>query len=145
MKKIWLFVLVAVYCFGLAFFVPHKPTHYFKGDAEVFFNYPVNTHFDYIDLGFGRLVFCESKDVKNLPQDYFAISITIKQSEWQKAKERLFVTEIMQQTSQDFCTKLLFSKMVVGGVFVNGNKINMQVAYLDDFVKIGFPLIVGSF
>ena len=145
MKKIWLFILVVVYCFGLAFFVPRKPTHYFEGKAEVFFAYSVNTEYDYVDVGFGRLVFCDSKQVKTLPQDYFAISITVKQSEWQKVKQILAVREVVVESGQDFCTKLLYSKMVAGGVLVFGNKVNMQVAYLGDFIKVGFPLIVGSF
>jgi len=145
MKKIWLFILVVAYCFGLAFFVPRKPTHYFTGLAEVFFAYPVSTDFDYVDVGFGRLVFCDSKEVKNLPQDFFAISITTTKTEWQKARQRLGVKEIFDETSQDFCSTLCFSQMVVGGVFLYGKKINMQVAYIDDVIKIGFPLIVGSF
>lgn len=145
MKKIWLFVLVVAYCVSLLFFVPSKPTSYLTGKAEVYFNYPVLTDFDYVDVGFGRLVTCDSKQVKNLPQDYFAISITITKKEWNKLKQRLLVQEVMVETSQDFWCSLCISKKIVGGVFVDGNKINMQVAYIDDLVKVGFPLIVGSF
>ncbi|MCQ2387492.1 MAG: YwmB family TATA-box binding protein [Clostridia bacterium] len=56
-----------------------------------------------------------------------------------KAKE-VFIEEV-----EDGISVYGFSKKIRYSKNINGNKINVQLFIKDDFVKVGFPLIYGSF
>ena len=145
MKKISLILCMLLFLFGMFAFLPVKPTVLFDGDVEVFYSYPVDTDLEWIELGAGRLVFCQSQDLKSLPQDYFAISISVSKKDWQLAQEFFSVTVVKEESCEEFSSCLCYSQKLTGGVMIDGQKVNMQVAQNSQKIKIGFPLIVGSF
>lgn len=49
------------------------------------------------------------------------------------------------QQLQDIMTVYAFSPLIVGGVWVDGNFINIQVALSCGVVHVGSPLILGSY
>lgn len=127
------------------FATPKKPTVLLDGSAEVFFNYPVETDFEWVDVGFGRLVYCSTEQVKQLPQDYFALSVSLSSQKWQDLSSFLSVDVIKTEQTEDFFSQLCYCDFFMGGVTIDGQKVNLQVAWQGDSVKVGFPLIVGSF
>lgn len=146
MKKALGFFLSTVVVAAAFFATPRSPLACFNGaEAEVYYTYAVKTSYSTVELGQGCLVRCFVTDVQELPQDYFAVSVTTTRSEWQKAKKILRVRELATEEGEDFFDSLCYSPAVKGGVRVDGMTINMQVALMGDGVKIGFPFIVGSF
>ena len=127
--------------------MPKSPTLFMDGMAEVYYDYPVDIDFewDWQDLGFGRLVYCPIDAVKQLPRDYFALSVTMPKEKWLKYASFLGVTVLSREEATGYLSELCYSDFLVGGVRVAGQKVNLQVAWQGEKVKVGFPLIVGSF
>ena len=130
---------------SLAFFAPKKPTDIFEGWAEVYYTYSLETEFESQKLGDGTLVFCRSDKVKILPQDYFAISLTVSVESWQRAQGFFEFNTLVAEEGANFVSELVFCPSLLGGVLVCGKKVNAQVAFVGEQVKIGFPMIIGAF
>lgn len=146
MKKAVGFFWALAVLLGLSGATPRSPLTYFDdAAAEVYYTYRFESPYPCVDLGQGCLVYCHVNEVADLPQDYFAVSVITTAKEWQKAKKTLRVRELTRETGENFCDSLCFSFRLTGGVKVNGETVNLQVAQVGDRVKIGFPLIVGSF
>ena len=146
-KKILLYCCVVICAVGGLYSLPKKPTLFLRGEAEVFYNYAVQTDFEWVDVGFGRLVYCHSTEVGRLPQDYFAVSLTVEAQDWQRFVGLNTLTVVARENTPNGFAELCFCRELVGGVLVGGKKVNLQVAQStgQNTVKVGFPLIVGAF
>ena len=146
MKKAVGFFWALAVLLGLSGATPRSPLTYFDdAAAEVYYTYRFESKCPCVDLGQGCLVYCSVNEVADLPQDYFAVSVITTAKEWQKTKKILRVCELTREKGENFSDSLCFSPRLTGGVKVDGETVNSQVAQVGDRVKIGFPLIVGSF
>ncbi len=79
--------------------------------------------------------------IKGIDLQYNATSI----AEVDNIVERLKVQVYSQDRLQNIVTLYGYSPMVRGGIVVDNNLVNIQIAYSNGVLTIGSPIILGSF
>lgn len=129
----WLFVLAV-------FAASPRPLYAFAdGKAEVFYDYKVDTYLKTQPNGSGCVVFCDACDVKKLPADYYAVTITVKKLPPLPLRVRF------EEKSAEYSTRFCFCPCLKKGITISGFSVNLQIAQVGDDIKIGWPVIAGSF
>ena len=105
---------------------------------------------DYIDMGSGKIVQCDVAEFNNTLShckdvDGFSVSFTGTISDVDRIV-RLFNLNVTSTLNIDglqiVCGN---SARLKGGVTLEGERINLQIAYKDGTVTVGSPLILGSY
>ena len=105
---------------------------------------------DFIDMGSGKIVQCGVADLKScLAQckdiDGFSVSFSGTEQDVTRIKQlfKLKVTSTLNIDGlQIVCGN---SAKLTGGVNLDGQTVNLQIAYKDGTVTVGSPLILGSY
>lgn len=112
--------------------------------------YCKSSQLDGIDMGSGKIVECspsELQAVLNKCHGVDGVSVTVEGSQED-------VTRIMQLLTLTVVSNYQLDGLVVvcgksdkvnGGVLLDGNLVNVQIAYKDGVVTVGSPLILGSY
>ena len=108
------------------------------------------TDLDCIDMGSGKIVECNVSDFNNALehcQDVDGFSVSFSGTD--KDVERIIRLFKLKVTStldinglQIVCGN---SSKLTGGVTLDGQRVNLQIAYKDGTVTVGSPLILGSY
>lgn len=152
MKRYFLAVLLCITVFGVMLvFMPKPLNKYIPSSANATcYVYCKETSAQAVDVGFGRIVKCSPSELNSVIRECTGVdgvSISFKAS-----KEQFY--DIAKKCGFAFCKEEQFAELITicgyspkfsGGVFMDGNKINLQIAYSDGTVHIGSPLILGSF
>ena len=145
-------VLTTVVVGALIYFMPRGLDSYVKdisADATVSI-YCRETDLDSIDMGSGKIVQCSVADFTNAlarckEVDGFSVSFVGSEQDVESIGQffNLKVTSTLNLDGlQIVCGH---SAKLIGGVFLDGEKVNLQIAYKDGIVTVGSPLILGSY
>lgn len=103
-----------------------------------------------IQNGSGVIVFCGFDGFEETlgrchGVDGVAVSFSGELSDVVETAQKLSLNVVFEESVANVATIYGYSPLVKGGIFVDGQYINVQIAYSDGIVKVGSPLILGSF
>lgn len=146
-------VLIVVIIGVMLYFVPQSAYsdvfNYTDCDATVNI-YCRQSTCDSIDMGLGRQVTCSVAEFKTTflncdGVDGVSVSFS---GQWQDVNvilNRLQAAQVSVQQLDDLYVACYYSSRVQGGVTLDGKRVNMQIAYRDGTITVGYPLILGSY
>lgn len=146
-------VLIAVIVGIMLYFVP-KPNYadvlaYVEHEATVNI-YCRKTDCDSVDTGLGHQVTCSVDDFKATLAscrnvDGYSVTFCGSVDEVFDILNRLQATAISCQQLNDLYVVCAYSRHLRGGVTLDGKQVNVQIAYRNNTVTVGYPLILGSY
>jgi hypothetical protein len=109
-----------------------------------------NTSLEHTDVGFGKIVYCNGMDIPNVLkhcQNVDGVSIRWRaKTQHVSAILRKFDVQVhTKQTIGGLTVICGYSPKVVGYIFLDGNKTNVQIAFDGTTVTVGSPLILGDY
>lgn len=153
MKRFFVvFILTLVVAGGLTYYMPKDFDCYVEDITSdgVVSIYCRQTELDGIEMGNGRMVQGEVSELQALLaqcQGVDGVSVSFSGSEEDVTRvadllQLNFTYQYQLDGIEILCGR---SAKVKGGVVVDGNKVNVQIAYKDGTVTVGSPLILGSY
>ena len=151
-RLIVILVLTTVIVGVLTYFMPKSFDSYIQ---DISANATVSIYcraagVDAIELGNGKIVECAAcnffsvvarcKDV-----DGFSVSFTGSEQDVTRIVELFRLKVTSTQNLDGLRVVCGNSARIVGGVVLDGEKVNLQIAYKDGVVTVGSPLILGSY
>lgn len=110
----------------------------------------LQTSVQHVDVGFGKIVQCgfdelnatlqQCKNVQGVSFTYDAASCDV-----DRLLQQLDVTVHTTQILPDLIVVCGYSPKIVGGIVLDGNKTNLQIAFDGTSITIGSPLILDDF
>lgn len=133
---------------GLASGIPRNIAYYFY-DVDDYIVYCRQTDLPHSDNGIGKEVRCGDIDIRKvlaLCQDVDGITVCLSpETDVAEIVERLSVQVYLSQKLVDVYVFCGYSPLVKGGLYVDGQWINVQVAVTAQGVFVGSPLLLGSY
>ncbi len=146
--------LIAVIIGVMLYFTPHSAfTEVFDYAAErnaVVNIYCRNTSIECINLGMGYQVTCSADSfcsvVKNCADiDGISVSFSGGLNDIAELAERLKAESVSSQKLDDLYVECFNSPCLQRGVTLDGKRVNLQIAYSNGVITVGYPLILGSY
>lgn len=146
-------VLLIVILGVMLYFVPHT----MQDDVSSFarYNPSINvycrkTTLDYIDLGLGCQVTCSSDNLKYTLAncvDVDGVSVTFAGTvaDVQTTVNRLMANKVSSQQLNGMTVACYYSPLIRERVLIDGKPVNVQIAYNNGTVTVGYPLILGGY
>ncbi len=102
------------------------------------------------DLGFCKIVECDAQDLQRILTDcdkVDGVSVTFEggRSDVDRVAQALGVNGIAEYQLDDVSVFCGYSYKINGGVTLDGNRVNVQIAFGKGTVTVGSPLILGSY
>ncbi|MDE7454361.1 MAG: hypothetical protein K2M64_00845 [Clostridia bacterium] len=154
MKRFLVVAVLTVIIIGvMLYFIPQSMQadvlNYSQYNAQISI-YCRSTTCNSIDTGMGKIVTCNSQTLKqtlsNCNQvDGISVSFDGVLQDVDDVFNRLNATLISMQQFDDLLIICCNSPRIKGGVTVDGNSVNVQIAYCDGKITVGYPLILGSY
>lgn len=109
-----------------------------------------DTTCDASDMGLGYQVTCTAADFnKTLAScrnvDGVSVSFAGAAYDVNEIVSRLQATEVSRQQIDDIFVSCYYSPLIREYVTIDGNRVNVQIAYRGGTVTVGYPLILGSY
>lgn len=154
MKRFLLTVALIVAVLGvMLYFMPRSACDDVSSYAElnaVVSVYCRGASCDSVDLGFGRMVVCPVKQLKATLAacdrvDGLSVRFAGDMSSLQAIVKRLNATQVSCQELNGLYVACFYSNRLQGGVTVDGARVNVQIAYNDGVITVGYPLILGDY
>lgn len=135
-------------------------TYYMPKDFDAYVNdisldgtvciYCRNTSIDAVDIGQGKIVQCTLNDFANVIArcaeiDGLSVSFSGSNKDVQRLADLFCLKNISVCEIDDLTVVCGKSNKVKGGIWIDGVKINVQIAYHNGTVTVGSPLILGSY
>ncbi len=125
----------------------HKAINLANATCQVFCR---TTSASHTDIGFGKIVQCGGTDfAKVLAQckdvDGTSFCFVATQNDLATLLNTLSVNVHTTQTLGNLTIVCGYSPKLTGGVILDGNKTNVQIAFDGNTITIGSPLILGSY
>ena len=149
-SRLFALFLAMVILIAMAHFMPkelYKQVDLEDATCQVFCR---NTSLEHTDVGFGKIVYCDGAELPNVLQhcqDVDGVSIR-----WQAKTQhvsaflRRFDMQIhTKQTIGGLTVICGYSPKVVGCIYLDGNKTNVQIAFDGQTITVGCPLILGDY
>lgn len=146
-------VLIVVIIGVMLYFVPQSTYDDVLNYGE--YNATVNiycrkTNCDSIDMGLGRQVTCSVEEFKTTVLscdnvDGVSVSFDGSIQDLNAILVRLQATQVSVQQLDDLFVACYYSNRLQGGVTLDGKRVNLQIAYRDGTIIVGYPLILGSY
>lgn len=145
--------LIAVIIGVMLYFVP-KPmqadVNSYADRNAVVSVYCRNTDLEYVDMGLGRLVTCTVSDFEATIANcdgVDGVSIAFKGSfgDIDAVVKRLNARNVNSQQLGDTYVACYYSSLIRDRAVVDGKEVNVQIAYRNGTVTVGYPLILGSY
>ena len=149
-EKLFALFLAVVIVVVLLHFMP-KPLHKsIELDGATCQVYCLSTTAPHTDVGFGKIVECSGADLaKVLAQckqvDGTSFHFVATQRDFEMVQNSLAVIVHTTQTLGELTILCGYSPKVVGGVWLDGHKTNVQIAFDGNTITIGSPLILGDY
>ncbi len=139
MKKILVCVIIFIV---LLSGIPEKEfslLDYFEGDYVYYTNSPVSDK--HINLGTCYMNYGKTENVSVVGE-----SMTIQNFEPASAIKELSADIVKTECLEDGTIIIYaYSRLIPKKVEIEGKKVNLQIAYYEEYSVIGWPLILGSF
>lgn len=146
-------VLIAAVIGVMLYFIPKPMQSQVFSYAE--YNPVVNvycrdTSSQNIDLGFGRQVTCAFADYKATLSscthvDGISLSFAGTDQDVQAIVNRLNAAEVNCQQLGDTVVACYYSPLIRDCITIDGKVVNVQIAYRNGAVTVGYPLILGAY
>ena len=148
--KLFALFLAVVIMLAMLQFLPkplHKQLDLQNATCQVFCR---TTSASYTDVGFGKIVECNGNNFANIllqckHVDGTSFSFVASTKEVQKLVQQLGVIVHTTQNLGKLTILCGYSPKIVGGVYLDGNKTNVQIAFDGNKITIGSPLILGDY
>lgn len=145
-------ILTVVLVGVLAYFMP-KSFDSFCGDLSpqaTVAIYCRQTQLDSIDMGSGRIVSCDANDfLETLAKcdgvDGVSVSFSGTDDDVQRLISFFRLDTLSSNLLDDLTVICGHSAKIQGGVWIDGQLVNLQIAYRNGTVTVGSPLILGSY
>ena len=103
-----------------------------------------------IDLGLGFQVTCSVDDFGATVAscrgvDGVSVSFEGSEQDIDRILCRLQATQVSYQQLDDLYVACCYSPRLKGSVSIDGKRVNLQIAYSNGAVTVGYPLILGSY
>lgn len=103
-----------------------------------------------LDLGLGYQVACSVSDFPSTlaycsDVDGFSVSFKGNSNDVSAIMRRLQAKQVSCQQLGDLYVVCCYSPRLQGGVTLDNKQVNMQIAYCNGAVTVGYPLILGSY
>lgn len=152
MKRYLLAIILCITVFGVMLvYMPKTLDKYIpqKTDATCYV-YCKQTTEQAVNVGFGYIVKCSPSELTSVISnctgvDGVSVSFSATKAQFYDIADKCGFTFCKEEQFAELITICGYSPKFCGGVFMDGNKINLQIAYSDGTVHIGSPLILGSF
>lgn len=113
---------------------------YYTGEYFAYSNEPISDK--YVNLGSCVMNISEVSDHTKIVGESMTIENFEPISALKQLNAKLIKTENLQTGAQVFYA---YSSKINSSVKLDGEKVNLQIAYYGDYSVIGWPLILGSF
>lgn len=154
MKRFLIAAALIVVIIGvMLYYVPHST--YSDVLSYVNCNASVNifcrkTSCNSVDLGLGRQVTCSIAEFQTVLSgcygvDGVSVSFSGSMQDVNAIVNRLQATQINCQQLDDLYVACYTSNRLQGGVTLDGKRVNLQIAYRNGCITVGYPLILGSY
>lgn len=146
-------VLIVVIVGVMLYFVPQSKyadiPNYSEYDATVNI-YCRQTSCDSISTGLGYQVTCSVAEFKQTVSscnqiDGVSVSFSGTADDVDAILARLQATAVSVQQLDGLYVACCVSNRLQGGVTLDGKRVNLQIAYSDGTITVGYPLILGSY
>ncbi len=154
MKRFIVAAILTVVILGtLGYFLPQSfdkvATKYMPQDSSVSL-YCRDTSLDYVDMGIGKKVTCRLSDYGKTVAccsqiDGVSVSFAQSRSYVDEIIKKLNVTVVSYQQCNDVIVICGVSKFIDNGIMLDGQYVNIQIAYSCGTVTVGSPLILGDY
>ncbi len=141
MKKLFVVIIVFLILIGnIGYQKKFTLLDYFSGDYYAYSNDPISDNYVYLGncyMNYGKI---------NSTEEIIGESMTIYNFEPVAAIEKLNAKIVFSEYLDNGASVIYaFSDNISRSVMVNNKRVNIQIAYYDDYSIIGWPLILGSF
>ena len=153
MKRfIFMLVLTSVIVAVLVYSMPKGLEHYVEeisADATVSI-YCRATDMESVDMGFGKIVKCSVSNLKCAlahcdDVDGFSFSFDGSEQDVERIAKLFNLTVTSTLNIDGLLIVCGNSGKLTGGVILEGDKVNLQIAYKQGSVTVGSPLILGDY
>ena len=152
MKRYLLAILLCVTVLGVMLVSMPKPLNKYipKNANATCYVYCQQTTEQAVSVGFGCIVKCSPSELSSVIAnctgvDGVSVSFKATEAQFYNIAEKCGFTFCKEEQFAGLTTICGYSPKFCGGVVLDGNKINLQIAYSNGTVHIGSPLILGSF
>ena len=149
-SRLFALFLAMVILIAMAHFMPkelYKQVDLSGATCQVFCK---TTSFEHIDVGFGKIVYCDGAELQNVLQhcqDVDGVSIRW-QAKTQHVSAFLHKFDVQVHTKQTIGGLTVicgYSPKIRGYIYLDGNKTNVQIAFDGQTITVGCPLILGDY
>ena len=113
---------------------------YYSGEYVAYSHVPISS--EYINLGSAIMNMGELTDKTKIVGESMTIQNFEPIAALKQLDAKLIKTERLDSGAQVFYA---YSNKIKSSVEVDGQKVNLQIAYYDEYAVVGWPLILGSF
>ncbi len=150
MKRYLLAILIAIVVLAvMAYFSPRNLHSFVKNTAtcNIFCR---STTAQANSVGFGYVVRCDAKSYWGIlaqcqKVDGVSFSFVASTTDFVQLQQKLKLQQSAVQTLGNTIVVCGYSPKLSGGIFVDGNFVNLQIAFDGKFITVGSPLILDSF
>lgn len=146
-------VLIVVIVGVMLYFIPQSTYSDVLSYAE--YNATVNIYCrqsscDSIDMGLGRQVTCSVAEFQTTVLscggvDGVSVSFDGSIQDLNAILDRLQATQVNAQQLGDLYVACYYSNRLQGGMTLDGKRVNLQIAFRNGTITVGYPLILGSY
>ena len=149
-NKLFALLLAVVLIVAMAHFVPTSLKNQLNEQNAICKVFCTETSAQHVDVGFGKIVECNFDELDATLQqckNVQGVSFTFDANKNDIANllQQLDVTVHTTQTLPDVVVVCGYSPKIVGGIALDGNKTNLQIAFDGTSITIGTPLILGDY
>lgn len=147
LRIVTILLVASVLIVGLASLAPKSITKYFA-DADWYIVYCRKTDLPHEDNGLGKEVRCYGDIGKTLAKCKYVDGVTVclpADTDVDAIVERLAVSVCSSQKIANVYVFCGYSTLVKGGIYVDGQLVNLQIAVTEHGVFVGSPLLLGSY
>lgn len=149
-SRLFAIFLAVVLLVAMVHFMPkqlHRQLNLDEATCQVFCQQTTLAH---ADVGFGKIVNCNGGEiVQTLSQckqvDGLTVRLQCGKSQLNSILQQLDVTVHTTQTLGNLTVICGYSPKIVGYIYLDGQRTNVQIAFDGNTVTVGSPLILGDY
>ena len=153
MKRFFLVLILTIVVAGVLIYAMPKNFDSYISDVTSCGSvsiYCMQSDIDGIDMGNGKIVTCAAGELRTTLKQCsgvqgVSVSFDGNEQDVERIADLLHLDIVSNYELCGLVVTCGVSSRIRGGVTVDGNRVNVQIAYKDGVVTVGSPLILGSY